>query len=444
MPGISFFATHGIMSLMADSTIEFIDIEELRVGMFVYLDLGWMSHPFPSSSFKIGNEKQLETIRSLNLTRVRYSAEKSAQAPEVGDLAVATRVAPTQAEVTEAEQAQALQALQRRECLVDQRARFAACEQQFVRATQACAQVMNCVSLQPEMARELSEALIAEIVDQMLTEGESMVHLLSDGSGERAALHPVNVSVICLLLGKAMGLSERDLKVLGMAALLHDIGKSQLPQRVRWREPTFTAMEDKIHQEHVAMGVTAGQRMGLQASILLGIAQHHEMVDGSGFPLGLKGEGMSPAARILALVNRYDNLCNPANPNLALTPHEALALIFSQIKTRFDAASLNAFIRLMGVYPPGSVVQLVDDRFALVMSVNSTRPLRPQVIVYDPQTPRDDVLLLNLEQQPECGIKRSLKPVHLPQAALSYLSPRKRISYFFEQTVRSQGSEEQA
>ena len=192
------------------------------------------------------------------------------------------------------------------------------------------------------------------------------------------------------------------------------------------------------------MGVTAGQRMGLQASILLGIAQHHEMVDGSGFPLGLKGEGMSPAARILALVNRYDNLCNPANPNLALTPHEALALIFSQIKTRFDAASLNAFIRLMGVYPPGSVVQLVDDRFALVMSVNSTRPLRPQVIVYDPQTPRDDVLLLNLEQQPECGIKRSLKPVHLPQAALSYLSPRKRISYFFEQTVRSQGSEEQA
>ena len=432
------------MGPMAESKTVFIDIDELRVGMFVYLDLGWMSHPFPSSSFRIGNEKQLETIRSLNLTRVRYSAEKSDQPHDAEAAALATQAAPTQAEVDEAAQTQAAQALRLREILATQRERFAVCEQNFVRATQACTQVMNCVGPQPDLARELSQVLIGEIVGQMMAEGESMVHLLSDGSGDRAALHPVNVTVICLLLGKAMGLSEPQLQLLGMAALLHDAGKSQLPERVRWREPTFTAMEDKIHQEHVAMSVTAAQRMGLSAPILLGIAQHHEMVDGTGFPLGLKGEGMSPAARILALVNRYDNLCNPANPNLALTPPEALALIFSQTKTRFDAASLNAFIRLMGVYPPGSVVQLVDDRFALVMSVNSSRPLRPQVIVYDPQTHKDDALVLNLELQPECGIKRSLKPVHLPQVALSYLSPRKRISYFFEQSVRYEGSEAHA
>ena len=423
------------MFRMAESKTVFIDIAKLRIGMFVYLDLGWMSHPFPSSSFKISSEKQLETIRSLNLTQVRYCAEKSDPEPDDTVSPEARGAAPTQPEVDEIERAQVALVAQRREQLAAQKLRFAHCEKNFAEATQACVQVMDCVSTRPDVAREKSQALVGHILGQMMGDGESMIHLLSDGSGERAALHPVNVTVISLLLGKAMALSEPEMQVLGTAALLHDVGKAQLPERVRWRDPSFTAMEDKIHQEHVAMGVTASQRMGLSAAILMGIAQHHEMVDGSGFPLGLKGDGMSVPARILALVNRYDNLCNTANPNLALTPHEALAQIFAQARTRFDGTSLNAFVRLMGVYPPGSVVQLVDDRWALVMSVNAARPLRPQVIVYDPETPKDEALILNLEDVPECGIKRSLKPMHLPQAALSYLSPRKRISYFFEQAV---------
>ena len=87
---------------------------------------------------------------------------------------------------------------------------------------------------------------------------------------------------------------------------------------------------------------------------------------------------MSAAARIVALVNRYDNLCNPPSLAKALTPHEALSLLFAQARSQFDATMLNAFIRMMGVYPAGSVVQLTDDRYALVMSVNSTRPLKPQ------------------------------------------------------------------
>lgn len=418
---------------MTDSKTVFIDISKLRIGMFVYLDLGWMSHPFPSSSFKIGTEKQLETIRLLNLTRVRYCAEKSDPESSTADKPAEADEMPAQA--GEQVPGEASLAVCRREQLAAQRLLFSRCEEKFSKATKACVQVMACVGTQPELARDKSQALVGEIVGQMMGDGESMIHLLSDGSGERAALHSVNVTVLSLLLGKAMLLSEPQMQVLGMAALLHDVGKAQLPERVRWRDPTFTAMEDKIHQEHVAISVATAQRMGLSASIQLGIAQHHEMVDGSGFPLGLKGEGMSLPARILALVNRYDNLCNPANPNLALTPHEALALIFAQTKTRFDAASLNAFVRLTGVYPPGSVVQLVDDRYALVMSVNAARPLRPQVVVYDAETPKDEALILNLEELPECGIKRSLKPLHLPQAVLSYLSPRKRISHFFEQAT---------
>ena len=264
-----------------------------------------------------------------------------------------------------------------------------------------------------------------------------MIRLLTEVSGDRSATHPINVMVISLLLGKALGLEEADLKDLGLVAMLHDIGKLELPDRVRSFDDQFSTAEYRMYQEHVEQGVILGQRMGLPPGVLKGISQHHEMADGSGFPMRHKVDRLETLGKIVALVNRYDNLCNPARLAIALTPHEALSVIFAQMKARFDTAVLGAFIRMMGVYPPGSVVQLVNDRFALVVSVNSSRPLRPRVLVHDPQVPRSEALILDLEQVPELGIKRSLKAAQLPKAALDYLSPRQRICYFFERAVEA-------
>ena len=97
--------------------------------------------------------------------------------------------------------------------------------------------------------------------------------------------------------------------------------------------------------------------------------------------------------------------------------------------------TLNAFIRMMGVYPPGSVVQLVNGLYALVISVNSARPLRPKVLVHDPDAHSATPPVLDLEHLPELGILRSLKPAQLPRAALDDLSPRQRIYYFFERAA---------
>ena len=107
-------------------------------------------------------------------------------------------------------------------------------------------------------------------------------------------------------------------------------------------------------------------------------------------------------------------------------------MLFAQAQSKFDASMLNSFIRMMGVYPAGSVVQLTDDRYALVMSVNSTRPLKPNVLVHDPKLPREEALHLNLMSMPDLGIRRSLKPSQLPADALAYLAPRPRVAYFFE------------
>jgi hypothetical protein len=141
---------------------------------------------------------------------------------------------------------------------------------------------------------------------------------------------------------------------------------------------------------------------------------------------------MTVAARLVALVNHYDNLCHPAQASQALTPHEALSRMFARGKERYDATLLTSFVRMMGVYPPGSLVQLTDDRFALVDSVNSSRPLKPRVLVYDPEVARDEPLLLDLEAEPALGIRRSLPVTQLPRAAQEVLMPPPRLAWFFE------------
>jgi len=266
----------------------------------------------------------------------------------------------------------------------------------------------------------------------MLGEQEMCIRLLTEGAGDKASLHAVNVAVISLLMGKTFGLSAAEMVDLGVGAMLHDIGKIELPERVRHREEHFTPAETQFYQEHVSHGVTLAKKMSLKPGATLVIAQHHEHADGSGFPLKLNSDRMTTAARIVSLVNRYDNMCNPNVPSRSLTPHEALSLLFAQGKNRYDTAILGAFIKMMGVYPPGSVVQLTDDRYAMVVSVNSARPLKPRVMVHEPRVSRDEALLLNLEYDPRLGIRRSLKPQQLPPESLEYLSPRIRVAYFFE------------
>ena len=162
------------------------------------------------------------------------------------------------------------------------------------------------------------------------------------------------------------------------------------------------------------------------------VAQHHEFADGSGWPQGATQDRMSVSSRIVSMINLYDNLCNAATPSRSLTPHEALSRMFAQSRSRFDVTLLNAFIRMMGIYPPGSVVQLSDDRFAMVMTVNSMRPLKPCVLVYNSGVPVERALHLNLEEAPDLGIRRSLKSTQLPTAAVEYLAPRQRVAYYFD------------
>jgi len=424
-----------------------IAVSDLRLGLYVYLDLGWMDHPFPLNRFKISTQEQIDTIRSLGLQSLRYAPELSdahalpgAAAPEVGptdQTAAATPVSPALAAAPAPPAPVGATTPQSNSTLSDPWKKSCShCERQHAQTSRAVKAVFAQLQSNPASAGTASKQLVQNLLDEMLGQEESALRLLADTSSDHRAQHALNVSVLCLLLGRALQLPEADLHTLGLAGLLHDIGKFDLPTLVRYRDPDLSAAHLKVYQEHVGHSLAWGKRMGLTEPVLQTISQHHEYADGSGFPQGLRAEQIGAAGGILALVNHYDSLCNPHNPLRAVTPHEALSILFAKHKAQHDHRTLSAFIRMMGIYPPGSVVQLSDERYAVVVSVNAARPLKPEVMVYERQTDNPDVVhLLDLQQEPQLSIARSLRPQHLPRPVLLCLSPKPRYCYFFERAL---------
>jgi putative nucleotidyltransferase with HDIG domain len=407
-----------------------ITADALRIGMFVHLNVGWMSHPFPLSSFKLTSAEQIETIRALGLSRLTWSPERSDPEASAEPAPAAADAAAPEAAAAPAEPVDARQLA--RLALAAQRETAQRCERQFAEACRDLRRTNDKVLADPAAAAADAQQLAQALLDKMLAEGEPCLRVLGEMSSDRHAAHSMNVTVISLMLARQLSVPQPVLMAIGVGALMHDVGKIALPDRVRLAREDFSASEAALYRDHVAQGVILARRMGLAPEAQLVIAQHHEHADGSGFPSALMLPRMSLPARIVALVNRYDNLCNAANPAHSITPHEALSRLFAQSRSKFDETLLSGFIKMMGIYPPGSVVQLNDERYAMVMTVNAAHPLKPRVLVYEAGVAADEALHVDLEREPLLGIRRSLKPAQLPARAHDYLKPRQRVAYFFD------------
>ncbi|MEY8877142.1 MAG: HD-GYP domain-containing protein [Leptothrix sp. (in: b-proteobacteria)] len=425
-----------------------VDLDALRPGLYVVLELGWMSHPFARNQFKLTEAAQIETLRHLGVREVRIRTDLSdadalaaLDRTTAGDIpakpisasaGTGTSAAPESAPAyarptTDADTAQA-----------QRRAEFAAQQRSLARsvrlqalATRTWLGAMRDVLAEPKAAQAAIAALATQLVDDLLGDEQTTIRLLTEAAGTAASTHALNVTMLALLLARKLGLSEADLHTVAQGALVHDIGKLALPDHLKHVDAGNAALRLRERDEHVVQGVRLGMAMGLDAATLRVLAQHHERHDGSGTPRGLAGDAISLPARLVALVDAFDKLCNPGPGEPARTPHEAQSLLFAQMRQRLDPALLGAFIQLIGVYPPGSVVQLSDERLALVVAVDPQHPLLPSVVVHDPRVPRDQALVLPLHQQAGLAIRRSLHPQNLPRAVVDYLSPRERLSYCY-------------
>ncbi len=408
-----------------------IAIDQLRIGLYVRLD-DWMDHPFLFSSFKIRNEKQLNALRSLGLKDILYSPEKSDAAPLPAARPEAPPPPPPAVDPEVEAMWQAKKA--RREQLAKQREAFGRCEKKFAGGMATVKGLLRNLFSKPQESLEQAQALVTEMVDSLLAEKDVLLHLMNAKSGDEGAYyHALNVTMLALMLAKEAGFSAKEMHDLGQGTLLHDLGKEKVPSQILLKRTAWTTAERNFYQQHVVYGVDMAAKLpGLPLGAMEVIALHHEALDGSGFPGRLSGARIGRFARIAAIANAFDNYCNRPNPADSMIPSEALSFMFRKEKEKYDPGLMQHFIRCLGVYPPGSVVKLNNDGVGIVVSVNSANLLHPTVLLYDPDVPKEEALLVNLADEPDLAVVSTLRPSSLSKEVFEYLNPRSRVSYYAE------------
>lgn len=424
---------------MAEPALPTVEPAQLCVGLFVVLDLGWMDHPFTFSSFKIKSDEQITTLQQLGLSRIQYDPARSSCPPlaaspapeqppaaESDDQTAAAEAdndTSADTDPSEAGDDHGLDPLQRELQAVRRRLQAAA---------DTLRSINHHIEFNPKQAHTEAEQLVGGMVDQLLATNDIRVHALQDHLHEDTYFHSLNVAVLCLTLGKALELSADDMRALGMGAVFHDVGQTLLPSKLINRNTPMNRAEQLLFETHCQEGTRLGQLMGLHPAAMAILLQHHEMIDGSGYPHGLKKEDLSPLSRIVAIVNHYDDLCNSTVDGATLSPSEALSQMFAFKRSKLDDALLRLFIKCLGVYPPGSFVQLSDDRIGIVLAVNQQNSLKPAVLMYDAQAARDAAPMVDLSVEIGLKIARAVKPALLPREVFQYLSPGRHVTYFFD------------
>ncbi|WP_165794879.1 HD-GYP domain-containing protein [Solimicrobium silvestre] len=410
-----------------------ISVDQLCVGLYVHLDIGWLEHSFARNSFRIKNAEQIASIRKLGLKTIRIEPARCEARPLPPPPVVAPAAAPV-VEQPSAEELAMIQAKKERvERLMAEREAIARCEKEYLKAANTLKNISRNLFSRPEAAYEDADQLIQQMLDSLLAERDIAIHLMNDKiAGEEAYYHSLNVSILAMMVAKEMALPPADIKILGMGCLFHDTGKVEIPDRIVHNKFELTKAEQNLLQLHCNYGVAIAEKIGLPKGAIDIIMQHHEYADGSGYPGHLIADKISLLARIVCVINTYDNHCNRPNPADSLTPYEALVHMFAHQRKLFDPIPLNIFIRCMGVYPPGTVVKLSDGTFGMVVSVNAGKPLRPCVLIYDPSVPKNEAIILDLNKESELEVSASLRPAVLAPAVYAYLSPRKHMTYYFD------------
>lgn len=405
-----------------------IPVNRLQPGVFISLEsIGWMEHPFLLNRFRISSVEQIQALRRMGLTAVEWDPERSTSSP-IPDAAPEEEYDFT---------AGALDAMldhkrDRVQRVREKRDSIARCARLFEQETGSIRQILGELDSRPNEAHAHSCAVVDRLVGGLVKASSVAVHLVNLKKNEVGPPnHAMNVMVLSLLIGKSIGMAEDEMRNLGLGAMLHDVGLAEIPSRVK-RNPNRSASEELFYRTHIGLGLQAVAPIkNLPVSVKNVIACHHESWDGKGYPNGLAGGKIPRLARIVAIANRYDNLCNPQEPQNARTPAEAVAYMFKKEGGAHDPEILAAFVKALGVYPPGTFVTLNDGSYGLVIESNSQDLLRPLLMLYDVSIPRNEALLLDMREADE-KIAGAVSPHEIPREIVEYLAPQGRVDFYLE------------
>lgn len=412
-----------------------VRMDQLRIGLHVKLD-SWLGHPFLFSNFKIKNQGEIDTLRSMGLTEIEYFPQSSEIEPKAPAAAPIPERAPAEPDPGTTLKRMMEEKKENIEQLHETRARIQAAEKKYAQTANAAKNVMRLAATKPALAAAQAKEIADELAEIFLSAQGTYLHLMGDNVADESGVyfHHVNVSVLSLTLARALGITDPAImREIAQGAVLHDVGKVKIASQVLLKDDSLTQAETKLLNLHPVYGIDIMRPVvSLSPRVREIIAFHHEMLDGSGYPKGLKGEAIGKAARIVCIANAYDNLCNQRVIARSKTPSEALSFMYKTLSDKFDRTAVSAFVKALGVYPPGTIVKLKSGRVGIVMSVDSSDLLYPSLMLYDPAVAKEEAAIVNLRRDLDDAVDRTLRPSALPQEIHDYLSPRKQVCYFTE------------
>ena len=427
----------------------------LRRGLFIKIEGSWFSHPFPTNSFKIISAKDLETLKDLKKVKLFVDIERSdPESPATLDLPESpTQEQPENIEVEEpvvqddadssippdveeTVEDQMQRKVTQHEAFQDYQLHLQQVENQFQEVLQESKQsVQDVVAGRPRGLRT-AQKIVGNLLDLLDGSDNSRALLNLIGCNETSEeffLHATNVSSLSMMVGLDLGISREDNEKLALGAFFHDVGELKYPAETLLRKGIMGPGELKTFlRTHPQYGVEIMEKIpNFPYEAIEVIHQHHERLNGSGQPSGKKDAQISTFAKIVMVVDLYDELCHHPDPARSLTPSEALSYLYVKCRQTLWQDAIVSLVKQLGVYPPGSLVQLSNQKTGLVTSVNLGNRLRPIILVYDKHASTEEPIVLNMaEEDDSLTIVEAVRPGDLAPQIRECLNPRRMISYF--------------
>ena len=227
--------------------------------------------------------------------------------------------------------------------------------------------------------------VINSIVEEILFKKDILVNMMDMRSKDNQMFaHSVNVCVLSTVLGKALFLDREKLETLAVGAILHDIGKVQLDSKLFNLDGDLTPEEGELLKTHTTLGFEELKKRKDLHLIIAHIAfQHHEHMNGTGYPRHLKEGEIHPLAQIVAIADFYDKFTSDHSGEKRIMPHEACEILMGLAGTLFPLEMVRTFLKNIAAYPTGITVRLNTGEIGVVVDQNLSMPARPVVRVFD-------------------------------------------------------------